>query len=84
LFPHLHARPAFAWAGTFAETNDALALFGRHPQYGMCVLFALAYGGNGISYSMIGAELLRAQIERHPHPLTALFSFERLGSTVHL
>jgi glycine/D-amino acid oxidase-like deaminating enzyme len=77
--PHLHARPAFAWAGTFAETSDGLPLFGRHPQYGGRVLFALAYGGNGITYSMLGAGLLRAQIERRPHPLTALFSFARLG-----
>jgi glycine/D-amino acid oxidase-like deaminating enzyme len=79
LFPHLQAQPAFAWAGTFAETSDGLPLFGRHPQYGPRVLFALAYGGNGITYSMLGAGLLRAQIERRPHPLTALFSFARLG-----
>jgi len=44
------------------------------------VLFALAYGGNGITYSMLGAGLMRAQIERRPHPLTALFSFARLGN----
>ncbi|MGK2944901.1 MAG: NAD(P)/FAD-dependent oxidoreductase [Desulfuromonadales bacterium] len=79
LFPHLQAQPAFAWAGTFAETSDGLPLFGRHPQYGPRVLFAMAYGGNGITYSMLGAGLLRAQIERRPHPLTALFSFARLG-----
>lgn len=79
LLPQLEARPAFAWAGTFAETKDGLPLFGRHPQYGPRVLFALAYGGNGITYSMLGAGLLRAQIERHKHPLTRLFAFERLG-----
>jgi glycine/D-amino acid oxidase-like deaminating enzyme len=79
LFPHLQAKPTFAWAGTFAETSDGLPLFGRHPQYGPRVLFALAYGGNGITYSMLGAGLLRAQIERRPHPLSALFSFARLG-----
>ncbi len=79
LFPLLQARPAFAWAGTFAETSDGLPLFGPHPQYGPRVLFALAYGGNGITYSMLGAGLLRAQIERRPHPLTELFSFARLG-----
>ncbi|MCR4301445.1 MAG: FAD-binding oxidoreductase [Sulfuricaulis sp.] len=82
LLPHLQVQPAFAWAGTFAETSDGLPLFGRHPQYGPRVLFALAYGGNGITYSMLGAGLLRAQIERRPHPLTALFSFARLGCTV--
>ncbi len=79
LFPGLKVKPAFAWAGTFAETVDGLPLFGRHPQYGPRVLFALAYGGNGITYSMLGATLLRAQIERRPHPLTALFSFDRLA-----
>ncbi|MBZ2189225.1 FAD-dependent oxidoreductase [Alcanivorax sp. JB21] len=79
LFPHLHAEPAFAWAGTFAETGDGLPLFGPHPEHGPRVLFALAYGGNGITYSMLGAGLLRAQIERRKHPLTALFAFERLA-----
>lgn len=79
LFPQLQVEPTFAWAGKFAETSDGLPLFGRHPQYGPRVLFALAYGGNGITYSMLGAGLLRAQIERRSHPLTALFSFARLG-----
>ncbi|RDB42946.1 FAD-binding oxidoreductase [Halomonas sp. DQ26W] len=79
LFPHIHARPAFAWAGTFAETCDGLPLFGTHPEHGPRILFALAYGGNGITYSMLGAGLLRAQIERRRHPLSALFSFARLN-----
>ena len=48
LLPHLQARPAFAWAGTFAETSAGLPLFGRHPQYGSRVLFALAYGSNDV------------------------------------
>ena len=78
LFPHLQAQPAFAWAGTFAETSDGLPLFGHHPQYGPRVLFALAYGGNGITYSMIGASLLRARIEKRKHALAELFSFRRL------
>lgn len=81
LFPHLKAPPAFSWAGTFAETRDGLPLFGRHPQYGPRVLFALAYGGNGITYSMLGAGLLRAQIERRSHPLTEIFSFSRLRAS---
>jgi len=42
------------------------------------VHFAMAYGGNGITYSMVGAGLLRALIERRKHPLAALFSFARL------
>ncbi|GAB3339780.1 NAD(P)/FAD-dependent oxidoreductase [Marilutibacter aestuarii] len=77
LFPHLPMRPAFAWAGTFAETRDGLPWFGAHAQWGPRVLFAMAYGGNGITYSAIGAGLLRATIERRAHPLKRLFSFER-------
>ena len=64
LFPGLPLRPAFAWAGTFAETADGLPFFGAHPQYGPRVLFAMAYGGNGTVYSMLGAGLLRALVER--------------------
>lgn len=79
LFPDLVIEPAFSWAGTFAETKDGLPFFGAHEQTGPRVLFAMAYGGNGITYSMLGAGLLRATIERRAHPLKRLFSFERLG-----
>jgi len=79
LLPHLQVEPAFAWAGTFAETGDGLPFFGPHEQYGPRVHFAMAYGGNGITYSMIGAGLLRALIEKRRHPLAALFSFARLS-----
>lgn len=78
LFPHLPLQPAFAWAGTFAETRDGLPFFGPHQQHGPRVHFAMAYGGNGITYSMLGAGLLRALIEKRKHPLAKLFSFERL------
>jgi len=77
LYPQLELRPAFAWAGTFAETADGLPWFGPHRQWGPRVHFAMAYGGNGITYSAIGAQLLRARIERRRHPLAALFSFDR-------
>jgi glycine/D-amino acid oxidase-like deaminating enzyme len=78
LFPHLPLAPAFAWAGTFAETEDGLPFFGAHAQYGPRVHFAMAYGGNGITYSTLGAGLLRAAIEKRKHPLSALFGFDRL------
>lgn len=77
MFPELPLQPAFSWAGTFAETPDGLPYFGAHPQYGPRVLFAMAYGGNGITYSMAGAGLLRALVERSRHPLGRLFSFDR-------
>jgi glycine/D-amino acid oxidase-like deaminating enzyme len=81
LFPKLPMNPTFSWAGTFAETEDGLPFFGAHPQYGERVQFAMAYGGNGITYSMIGAGLLRANIEQREHPLAELFSFSRLDQS---
>lgn len=80
LFPGIPLQPAFAWAGTFAETPDALPFFGAHPHFGPRVLFAMAYGGNGITYAMAGAGLLRALAERRRHPLSAIFGFARLPS----
>lgn len=77
MFPSLPLEPAFAWAGTFAETADGLPYFGPHPQHGPRLHFAMAYGGNGITYSAIGAGLLRARVERRKHPLAELFSFGR-------
>jgi len=68
----------FAWAGTFAETDDALPFFGPHAEHGPRVHFAMAYGGNGIVYSVIGAELIRRRIQRQAHPLMKFLSFERL------
>lgn len=78
LWPTHDINPTFSWGGTFAETEDGLPFFGPHEAHGPRVHFAMAYGGNGISYSMIGAKLLRALIEGKSHPLAELFSFRRL------
>lgn len=77
--PDVRLCPVFSWGGTFAETADGLPFFGAHAEQGPRVLFAMAYGGNGITYSAIGAGLLRAQLEGKPHPLSELFGFPRLG-----
>ena len=78
LLPSLELRPAFAWAGTFAETRDGLPYFGPEPGASSRVLFALAYGGNGVTYSAIGARLLAERIAGAPlSPLAAFFSFAR-------
>ena len=78
LFPELPLRVAFSWAGTFAETDDGLPFFGPHEQHGPRVHFAMAYGGNGITYSLIGAEMLRDTLLGKKHPCSALFGFDRL------
>jgi glycine/D-amino acid oxidase-like deaminating enzyme len=76
--PGLELEPSWAWAGTFAETFDGLPFLGAHPQWGPRVFFAMAYGGNGITFSHIGTDLLAAELAGRRHPLRELFSFERL------
>jgi glycine/D-amino acid oxidase-like deaminating enzyme len=78
MFPQLPLKVAFSWAGKFAETDDGLPFFGPHEQHGPLVHFAMAYGGNGITYSLIGAELLRDRILGKHHPCATLFIFDRL------
>jgi glycine/D-amino acid oxidase-like deaminating enzyme len=39
--------------------------------------FALAYGGNGITYSVIAAKIIRDEILGRPSPDAVIFSFNR-------
>ena len=76
LFPHLELTADCAWAGVFAETPDGLPYIGEVP--GMPhVLGSLAYGGNGITFGVIAAEILLALCRGDPHPDEALFGFDR-------
>lgn len=61
LQPQLDTEIAFSWAGTFGETKDGLAYIGPQPGKKR-LLFALGYGGNGITYSVQAARLLTAHI----------------------
>ena len=58
LFPGLPLEVAYAWAGTFGETKDGLAYIGVHTRFPHAY-FALGYGGNGITFSLIAAEIIR-------------------------
>ncbi|HEU4665739.1 MAG TPA: FAD-dependent oxidoreductase [Dokdonella sp.] len=74
----MQVEPAWAWGGTFAETEDGLPFFDAHAQHGPRVLFALAYGGNGIAYARLGADVIAARVRRRAHPCDELVSFARL------
>jgi glycine/D-amino acid oxidase-like deaminating enzyme len=78
LFPNLDLEPTFAWGGTFAETPDGLPYFGPHPEWGSRVLFAMGYGGNGITYSALGAEIIAATLKGEVHALSKPFAFSRI------
>jgi glycine/D-amino acid oxidase-like deaminating enzyme len=76
MFPQLALEPAYAWAGTFATTEDGLPFIGdlaSHPG----VSIALAYGGNGITFGAIAAMLIRDAYLGRRHPDAAIFVLPR-------
>jgi glycine/D-amino acid oxidase-like deaminating enzyme len=76
LFPDQPLEVAYAWAGTFGETKDGLPYIGVHPRFPH-TYFALAYGGNGITFSVIAAEIIRDYFHSRTNREARLFSFGR-------
>jgi glycine/D-amino acid oxidase-like deaminating enzyme len=74
--PKVPLEVATSWAGTFAETEGGLPFIGRHAQVPH-TWFALGYGGNGITFSLIAAEIIRAEMLGRADPDAPLFGFER-------
>jgi glycine/D-amino acid oxidase-like deaminating enzyme len=76
LFPGIELDIGFRWAGTFGETKDGLAYIGGVRQMPRC-FFALGFGGNGITYSVIAADILRDLLLGKANDDTRLFRFDR-------
>jgi glycine/D-amino acid oxidase-like deaminating enzyme len=76
LFSKIPLTVAYSWAGTFGKTRDGLPYIGRHPGVPH-TWFALGYGGNGITFSLIAAESIRDQILGRKSADVELFGFER-------
>ena len=76
LFPKHAFHAEFAWTGTFAETRDGLPCIGP-ANLGPRILFALGYGGNGITFSQIAAELLRDYCLGKKNANARIFRFDR-------
>ena len=70
------AHAEYAWAGTFAETADALPIIGPAPEMPECLL-ALGYGGNGFTFSFIAAQILRDHIVQRVNLWAPFFRFDR-------
>ena len=77
LFPAIPLKVAYSWAGTFARTSDGLPWIGRHPK-NPNTWVALGYGGNGITFGLIAAEIIRDEISGRRTPNDAIFGFQRL------
>jgi glycine/D-amino acid oxidase-like deaminating enzyme len=74
LFPQLDTTPQYAWAGSFGTTATGLPLIGpvpRHPR----VWAILGFGGNGITYSRIAADIVSAALAGRRDPDADLYAF---------
>ena len=76
MFPELDLTVAYTWAGTFGETKDGLAYIGETHKCPNSY-FALGYGGNGITYSLIAAQIICDLYTGRPNPDAEVFEFER-------
>ena len=76
LLPKAPCEVAYSWAGTFAETPDGLPYIGAHPRVPH-TLFALGYGGNGITFSVVAAEIVRDLVCEGRSRDAELFRFDR-------
>jgi glycine/D-amino acid oxidase-like deaminating enzyme len=77
LYPSLSGmRPDYAWEGLFAKTPDGLPYIGPHRRYPKH-LFALGYGGNGMTFGFLAAQTLVRLAQGRPHPDDRLFAFNR-------
>ena len=76
MFPDLRLEVAYEWSGVFTTTADGLPRVGEVPEHRHAWL-ALGYGGNGITFSAIAADLIRDAWLGRTNPDAHLFAFER-------
>lgn len=74
LLPGIDPRADFAWAGSFGSSDTGLPKIGEMPGRRNCFA-VLGFGGNGITYSRIAADLIRTALAGESDPDAGLFSF---------
>ena len=78
LWPVANTEIEFRWAGTFDTTRDGLPLIGPVPG-AKGVYAAYGYGGNGITFSFMAAQLIGDLIAGKSSPLLHDFALDRDG-----
>lgn len=74
--PGIPLKPDFSWEGAFAVTKDGLPYIGSIPER-PDTYFALGFGGNGITFSVIAAGIIRDMILEKNNENARLFEFNR-------
>lgn len=75
-FPKKKFLTDFAWAGTFGQTKDGLPYIGEHPKFKNSY-FVCGFGGNGITFSVTGMEMVSNWLKGEKHQLSKWFRFKR-------
>ena len=75
-FEALKLIPDCSWAGTFGVTKDALPYIGAHPDYPNSY-FVLAFGGNGITFSVMGMQIISDALAGKHNKFLEYFRFKR-------
>ena len=76
LFPKLELIPDFSWAGTFGVTKDSLPYIGSHSDFPNS-FFVLGFGGNGITFSVMGMEIISDAIAGRENKFLDYYKFNR-------
>jgi glycine/D-amino acid oxidase-like deaminating enzyme len=76
LFPAIDFRTDFKWAGTFAATKDGLPYIGCLPGKPH-TYYALGLGGNGITFSILAAQIISRLALGLQDDDARLFGFDR-------
>lgn len=75
-FPDIPFIADYSWAGTFGETKDGLPYFGKEDLKSK-QHYILGFGGNGITFSVMGMEAIMHSINNTPHPYLEYYKFDR-------
>jgi len=76
LMPGIPFVTDFAWTGVFSSTKDGLPYIGQVKER-KNTFFTLGYGGNGIVFSVIAAEIIKDLLQGKKNEAAKMFSFYR-------
>ncbi len=76
LLPMIDATADYSWSGSFGDSETGTPTIGPVPKMPNCYA-AMGYGGNGITFSMMAGQMLRAMITGTGDPDSDLVSFGR-------
>ena len=76
IYPEIPFEVDMAWCGTFSSTEDGLPYIGTWTGKDR-MFFALGYGGNGITFSMIAAQIIANNLSGKQDDRAEVFAFDR-------